>query len=99
MNTTDNRYVVEGTDVRDLEQGRRARFVHAEAAQLGADWLNGTDATPDDYEWVYDLMVGEAFELAEKMQALLKSEGWEVPVPNLMIPLGKATPIMTEVVK
>lgn len=45
------RYVVIGTDVRDRETGRHAKFQNAGVAQIGAAWLNGPDATPEDYEW------------------------------------------------
>jgi hypothetical protein len=50
--TTDTlRYVVIGTDVFDREADRIARFQNAGVAQIGADWLNSPDATPEDYEW------------------------------------------------
>lgn len=45
------RYVVDGTNIVDRETGRLAKFAHAGVAQIGADWLNGPDATPEDYEW------------------------------------------------
>ncbi|MCK3768553.1 hypothetical protein MZK47_02560 [Microbacterium aerolatum] len=49
--TTDTRYIVTGTDVLDRDTGRIARFQNAGVAQIGADWLNTPDATPEDYEW------------------------------------------------
>lgn len=45
------RYFVLGTDVYDSDTRRVAKFQHAAVARLGADWLNGPDATPEDYEW------------------------------------------------
>lgn len=60
MKTTDSvsqgadnlRYIVIDTDVYDRETGMVAKFEHTGVAQIGADWLNGPDATPEDYEWV-----------------------------------------------
>lgn len=51
IQTTD-RFAVVGTSIHDREADRIARFQNAGVAQLGADWLNGPDATPEDYEWV-----------------------------------------------
>lgn len=45
------RYIVVGTNVYDREADRIARFQHAGTAEIGADWLNSPDATPEDYEW------------------------------------------------
>lgn len=50
--TTDARYIVIGTDVHDRQTGRIAKFQNAGVAQIGADWLNTPEATPEDYEWV-----------------------------------------------
>lgn len=50
--TKRTRYVVVGTSVYDGEADRIARFQNAGVAQIGADWLNTLDATPEDYEWV-----------------------------------------------
>lgn len=46
------RYVVVGTGIHDRQADRIARFQNAGVAQIGADWLNGPDASPEDYEWV-----------------------------------------------
>lgn len=46
------RYTVQGTNIFDRESGRIARFQNSGVAQIGADWLNGPDATPEDYEWI-----------------------------------------------
>lgn len=45
------RYTVEGTNILDRETWRIARFQNPGVAQIGADWLNGPEATPEDYEW------------------------------------------------
>lgn len=45
------RYLVVGTDIHDRESGRVAKFQHAGVAQIGADWLNGPDGTPESYDW------------------------------------------------
>lgn len=49
--TETERYIVDGTNVRDTMTGRIAKFEHTGVAQIGADWLNGPDATPEDYIW------------------------------------------------
>lgn len=96
IQTTENaaatRYVVVDAEVRDLELGRIARFEHPEAARLGADWLNGPDATADDYAWIDQLTVGEAFVIAGKMQSFLNSEGWDMSLPALVVALREASP-------
>lgn len=48
---TEARYVVTGTNILDRETGLIAKFQNSGVAQLGADWLNGPDATPEDYVW------------------------------------------------
>lgn len=47
----ETRYVVDETDVLDVQIGRRAKFQNAGVAQIGADWLNSADGEPESYDW------------------------------------------------
>ncbi|MGB3733155.1 hypothetical protein [Microbacterium sp.] len=71
------RYVVTGTDVLDRESGRLAKFGNAGVAQLGADWLNGPDATPEDYVWSESVAPEKS--KAEKARARRKYRALHAP--------------------